>query len=753
MNAFINFMKRNYKILAIVVLLAGALLSFTLLPKQVKENDPEKDKVLIELLTYVIQKAHYSAPAIDDAFSKGVYKHYLEALDPSKRFFTQADIDEFSKYETKLDDQINARDLSFFNLTYTRLMDRIKESEGFYKEILAKPFDFSKDETFNVDYEKQPFVKNDAELRTRWEKQLKLSVLSTVTDKQKLQDAPPADKVKKEGSAVIESETTAKVTDKKADGTKKTFAELEKEARESTLKSLNDYFDFVGDLKRDEWFNIYLNAICERFDPHTFYFAPDDKEKFDTSMRGSLEGIGARLQKKNDFVEISELIPGGPAWRGKDLEQGDLIMKVAQGKDEPVDISGMRLDDVVKKIKGPKGTEVRLTVKKVDGSTKVIAIVREVVEIEETYAKSSVVNKNGKLYGVINLPKFYIDFENQDNRDAAKDVAAEVKKLKAQGVEGIIMDLRDNGGGSLKTVVDIAGLFITKGPIVQVRSFAGQQDGERREVIDQLPDNDPSVQWDGPLVVLINNFSASASEIFAAAIQDYNRGLILGSKQSYGKGTVQNIIDLNPLVRNNSFGNLGAVKTTTQKFYRINGGSTQREGVASDIVMPDKYSYMEIGERDSDNALPYDKIPAAKYNAVKNNFTSIITSSKNRMATNAQFKLMDESAKWLSDKKDENTFSLNIDKFKAEQAKSEAMAKKFKPLNEYTNTLKFDALNVEKESFKKDPALAEKKKIWYESLSKDIYVEEAINVLDDMQPKGTKAAATIAKKDKQVKTR
>jgi carboxyl-terminal processing protease len=752
MNAFINFMRRNYKILAIVVLLAGALLSFTLMPKQ-KENDPEKDKVLVELLTYVIQKAHYNAPAIDDAFSKGVYKQYLEALDPSKRFFTQADIDEFAKFETKLDDQINARDLSFFNLTYTRLMERIKESEGFYKAILAKPFDFSKDENFNVDYEKQPFVKNDAELRTRWEKQLKLSVLSTVTDKEKLQDAPPADKVKaKEGSAVIETTPPAKVADKKADGTKKTFTELEKEARESTLKSLDDYFDFVGDLKRDEWFNIYLNAICERFDPHTFYFAPDDKEKFDTSMRGSLEGIGARLQKKNDFVEISELIPGGPAWRGKDLEQGDLIMKVAQGREEAVDISGMRLDDVVKKIKGPKGTEVRLTVKKVDGSTKIIAIVREVVEIEETYAKSSVVNKNGKLYGVINLPKFYIDFENQDNRDAAKDMAAEVKKLKDQGVEGIIIDLRDNGGGSLKTVVDIAGLFITKGPIVQVRSYAGQ-DSSRREVIDQLPDTDPKVQWDGPLVVLINNFSASASEIFAAAIQDYNRGIIMGSKQSYGKGTVQNIIDLNPLVRNNSFGNLGAVKTTTQKFYRINGGSTQREGVASDIVMPDKYSYMEIGERDSDNALPYDKIPAAKYATVKNNFTSVIANSKNRMANNAQFKLMDESAKWLSAKKDENTFSLNIDKFKAEQAKSEAMAKKFKPLNEYKDNLKFDALAVEKDALTKDPALAEKKKIWYESLSKDIYVEEAVNVLDDMQAKGTKAAATIAKKDKQVKTR
>jgi len=756
MNAFINFMKRNYKILAIVVLLAGALFSFTLLPKDVKENDPEKDKVLIELLTYVIQKAHYSPAAIDDAFSKGVYKHYMEAIDPSKRFFTQADIDEFSKYETQIDDQINKRDVSFFNLTYARLLERIKESQGFYKEILAQPFDFSKDESFNVDYEKQPYVKNDAELKTRWEKQLKLSVLSSVTDKQKIQDTP-ADKLKeKEGSgavAVDEAAKGTKLSDKKADGTKKTFAELEKEARENTLKSLDDYFKSIYEIKRDEWFTMYLNAICERFDPHTFYFAPDDKEKFDTSMRGSLEGIGAKLQKKNDLVEIDELIPGGPAWRGKELEQGDLIMKVAQGKDEPVDISGMRLDDVVKKIKGPKGTEVRLTVKKVDGSTKVISIIREVVELEDTYAKSSVVNKNGKLYGVIYLPKFYIDFENQDNRDAAKDIAIEVERLKKQGVEGIIMDLRDNGGGSLKTVIDISGLFIDKGPVVQVRSYA-EEDGQRKEVIERLEDTDPKVQWNGPLVVLINNFSASASEIFAAAIQDYNRGIIMGSKQSYGKGTVQNIMDLNRFVRNNSFGNLGAVKTTTQKFYRINGGSTQREGVASDIVMPDKYSYIEIGERDADNALPYDKIPTAPYKAVKNNFAPVIANSKKRMAVNEQFKLMDENAKWIGEKKDDDTFSLNIDKFKAEQEKNEAIAKKFKPLSTYTNTLKFDALPYEKELFKKDPALAEKKQRWYESLSKDIYVEEALNVLDDMQPKGaTKSAATISKKDKLVKTR
>jgi len=527
---------------------------------------------------------------------------------------------------------------------------------------------------------------------------------------------------------------------------KKTFAELEKEARESTLKSLNDYFGMIDDLKRDEWFTIFLNSIAERFDPHTYYFAPDDKEKFDTSMRGSLEGIGAKLQKKSDYVEISELIPGGPAWRGKDLEQGDLIMKVAQGDKDAVDIAGMRLDDVVKKIKGPKGTEVRLTVKKVDGSIKVIPIVREVVELEDTYAKSSVVKKDGKTYGIIYLPKFYIDFENKDNRDAAKDVALEVKRLKEQKVDGIIMDLRDNGGGSLKTVVDITGLFIPQGPVVQVKST-----GKQKEV---LADTDSSVLWDGPLVVMVNNFSASASEIFAAAIQDYNRGIIVGSKHTYGKGTVQNLIDLNQFVRGNDLGDLGALKTTTQKFYRINGGSTQREGVSSDIVMPDRYSYIDMGERDIDNAMPWDKIDAANYKAVKSNFDAPIANSKKRMAENEQFKLMDENAKFIFAKKDDNTYNLNVDKFKAKVAETEAAAKKFKALSDYKNNLTFDALPYEKAIFEKDASLAEKKKRWYESLSKDIYVEEALNVLDDMQPKGAKNnALTVNKKEKQIKTR
>ncbi len=723
MNAIFNFMKKNFKIVLVVAALSVALWSF--IPKET--NDPEKDKLLLELLTFVIQKGHYEPKAMDDNFSKGVYKDYLSAIDPAKRFFLQSDIDEFAKYETQIDDQIKNKDLTFFDLTYNRLIQRMEESKKFYKEILDKPFDYSINEEFNTDYEKMPYSKNTAELKDKWRKQIKLSTLSSLTDKQKLEE----DKLK--------ADATYKM---------KSYEVLEKETRESSRKSLDDNFGFIKDLNREDWFGVFVNAIAERFDPHTSYFAPDDKDKFDVSMSGTLEGIGARLQKKNDFTEITELISGGPAWRDKELEPGDVIMKVAQGDKEPVDVVGMRLDDVVKKIKGPKGTEVRLTVKKVDGTIKVISIIRDVVEIEETYAKSSIVKKDGKLYGVIHLPKFYINFENKDSRDAAKDITLEIDRLKKQGVEGIVMDLRDNGGGSLRTVVDIAGLFIDEGPIVQVKSA-----GKEKEV---LSDTDSKIQWDGPLVIMINNFSASASEILAAAIQDYKRGVVIGSKQSYGKGTVQNVIDLNQLVRNSSVGDLGALKTTTQKFYRINGGSTQLKGVSSDVVMPDRYSYIEIGERDTENAMPWDKIDPAQYKVwdKSQNFDYAVNNSKKRMAQNPQFQLIDENAKWLSKRKDESTYSLNINEFKKEQSTLETEANKFKAINEYKDNLVFSSLPYEDALIQKDSVLKEKRDRWHESLSKDVYVEEALNVLNDLQKQSSdvKPMVNLKKKEKLVKS-
>ena len=704
MKPIFLFMKRNYKVLLVVLALSVAMWSF--IPKE-NTTDPEKDKLLIELLTFVIEKGHYNPAAIDDTFSKGVYKDYLEALDPSKRFFLQSDIDEFSKYETQIDDQINNKELTFFDLTYTRLMKRMNDSKAYYEEALSSPIDYKKDETISTDYEKLPYAKNEKELKDRWRKQVKLSTLSSLVEKEKVQEEKLKSKDNKDAP--------------------KTFAELEKETRASTLKSLNDNFGFIKDLNRDDWFSIYINAISSRFDPHTSYFAPNEKERFDVSMSGKLEGIGARLQKENDFTKITELISGGPAWRGKQLEAGDLILKVAQGNGEAIDVVGMRLDDVVKKIKGPKGTEVKLTIKKPDGTIKVISIIRDEVEIEETYVKSSVVEIDGNKYGIIYLPKFYIDFENKDSRDAGKDVAIEVERLKKEGVQGIVMDVRDNGGGSLKTVVDIAGLFIEQGPIVQIKSAAG-----KKEV---LYDRDAKLQWDGPLVVMINEFSASASEILAAAIQDYKRGVIVGSKQSYGKGTVQNVIDLNQFVRGSTYGDLGALKTTTQKFYRINGGSTQREGVKSDIVMPDKYEYLKMGEKDVDNAMPWDKIDPAEYKVwtKQHNFDLAIAESKARLANNPQMQLIEDNAKWIDQRSKENIYSLQMDKFKAEQKALEEKNKKYKPITDYKNDLKFMSLPYEDEMVKNDTVLKEKRDRWHESLSKDVYVDEALHILNDMQ--------------------
>ena len=729
MNVILSFMKKNIKIIAFVAILSAALVSF--LPKQEK-SDPEKDKALLQLITFVIEKGHYEPKVIDDNFSKSLYKSYINGLDPSKRLFLQSDIDEFSKYETLLDDQIKTQDLSFFDLTYNRLMQRTEESKSYYKNALAKPFNYNENEVLDTDYEKSPYTKTTSELKDRWRKQIKLSTLASLTEK--LEFEKQKDSLSK----------TAQTKLKKEDLEPKSFEKLEKETRESSLKSLDEVYIFMSDLTREDYFGIYLNNISETFDPHTSYLAPNDKEKFDVSISGKFFGIGARLQKKNDYTEITELISGGPAWRGKELEAGDVVMKVAQGTEEAVDIVGMRLDDVVKKIKGPKDTEVRLTVKKTDGSIKVISIIRDEVEIEETYAKSSIVEKNGVKYGVIYLPKFYIDFADRDGRDAAKDMKIELERLKKDGVQGILLDLRDNGGGSLSTVVDIAGMFIEEGPVVQVKEV-----NRDREV---LSDRDKNVLWDGPLVVMINNFSASASEILAAAIQDYKRGIVVGSKHSFGKGTVQNVFELNRYIRNSDFGDLGALKTTTQKFYRINGGSTQLKGVASDVHMPDRFSYVEIGESDMENVMPWDKIEAANYQAwTIPNYDNIIAKSRARLSQSKQFALIDDNAKWLSKRRDEYVYNLNLKKFEAEQKAIEQEIKKYKPISTYKTDLQFKSLPYEIAIMQKDTLLKEKRVRWHESLAKDAYVEESLNILEDMQPSGGKKTAVPSSKTKKGK--
>jgi carboxyl-terminal processing protease len=731
MKNIIEFMKRNYRVLLVVGILAAGLWSF--IPSK-KASGDDKDKMLIELLSFVLEKGHFSPIELNDNFSKKAYASYIESLDPTKRYFIQSDINEFQKYENSIDDMIKSKDLAFFDLTYKRLMQRMKESKDIYTEILSKPLNLNDDETISVDYEKLPYASSKADLNARWRKQLEFAILSDITDKEDIQKAF-------ETSEKINPETTEKKDAVKSEP--KSFEELEKSARKNTESNLNNNFSFIAELTREDWFSIYINAIVTQYDPHTYYFSPEDKEKFDVSMSGKFEGIGARLQKKNEGIEVSELISGGPAWRGKLLEQGDVIIKVGQGNEEPIDISGMRLDDVIKKIKGPKGTLVKLTVKKVDGSVKVIPIMRDEVETEETFAKSTTVNKDGKLFGVIYLPKFYQSFENKSQRDAFKDVAQEIERLKALNVQGIVMDLRDNGGGSLETVVKMTGLFIDKGPVVQVKPANGKAQ--------VLPDTDAKVQWDGPLVVMINNYSASASEIFAAAIQDYKRGIIIGSKQSYGKGTVQNVFELNEFVRGNQYGDLGALKTTTQKFYRVNGGSTQLEGVKSDIVMPDRFSFMETGEKDEKSALPWDKIEPAIYTPLNVSFDKVIANSKNRIASNESFNLITENAKWINNRKEDNTISLNYTAYKKELADIETQTKKFKDIEKFKNNLTFTSLPYELEIMAKDDLLKEKRERWHAELVKDVYMTETLNVLNDLTSKDVNTTLVKGKKAKKTK--
>lgn len=700
MTAIWQFMKRNYKVLLLVVALAAALWSF--MPfKKATEPDPEKEAFLMGVLNFVLQNAHYHPADLNDAFSEKVYTNYLNIIDGNKRYLLQSDIDELNKFKTELDDEFKAQRIDFFNKSYPMVEARIQEAKAYYKEILAKPLDFSVNESINTDYEKQPWAKNKEELKDRWRKQLKLSVLSTIEDNLKLQENDSLNKLPK-----------------------KSFTELEKEARETTLKSLNEFFEFFEEISREDWLSMYINTLLEQFDPHTNYLAPDDKQKFDESMTGSMEGIGAQLRKKDQNTEITEIIPGGPAMRQGELENGDVILKVGQGNEQPVDIIGMRLDKVVKMIKGKKGTIVNLTVKKVDGSVKIISITRDKFEIEDTFAKSTVIETPQGKYGMIHLPKFYINFENKENRDAYKDVAKEVEYLKEQNVEGIIIDLRNNGGGSLQTVVDMVGLFIPQGPVVQVKAKSGTSE--------VLYDRDNKTQWTGPLVVLINNYSASASEIFAAAIQDYNRGLILGSKHSFGKGTVQNLLDLNRF-GDKKIGDLGAMKFTSQKFYRVNGGSTQLKGVESDIVLPDRFLYIDTGERDNDNAMNWDKIAMSKFTSFNNNFATVIDKSKKRIAANKEFKLIDESAKWVKSQQDDNTFSLKYEDYLAKSKQLEQQSKKFNALKDYKNSLTFKSLPYDEALFKNDTVLQNKRKRWHKNLNNDVYVEEAVNVLTDIK--------------------
>jgi len=681
-------MKFNF--LHIVAIVAIILFGFSF--SEDKFSDPNKEKLLIEVVKYVVEKGHYSTLDINDDISEKIYNTYLEQLDAQKRFFLQSDIRQFEKYKFKLDDQLKDQDLTFFNLVYETSRKRINEVKDYYEEIMNNSFDFSSNEDINLDFENKSYARNNNEIKNRWRKQLKYSTLDIISLKL-------GDSIK-----VIDNKTR-------------------NESMTLIKKNTDDFFDYVEEMDRDDWFANYINAFLNQLDPHTVYFNPEDKDRFDTNISGKFDGIGARLQKTEGTVKIVDIIVGGPIWKDKLLDVGDIILKVAQENQDPVNIIGMKLDDAIKLIKGPADSFVTLTVKKISGEIKDVLIKRGVVELEELYAKSTLINKGDKNYGYISLPKFYIDFSDRKSRNSANDVKNEIIKLKNNGISGLILDLRNNGGGALQTVVDMTGLFIERGPIVQVKST-----GNRKQI---LYDKDPQVVWDGPLVILMNKMSASASEILAGALQDYNRAVIIGNEKSFGKGTVQNVIDLNRFISNSSY-DLGALKITTDKFYRINGESVQLEGVKSDIVIPDSYKYIFNGEKDEKNPLQWDKITPANFDkwAKRDYLNKISSENQSRIDNDDYYSLINDRAQWLKDQQSNKTISLNFNSYNNFLTKQREKNKRFESLNKYENTLNFKLLKTEKQYIMSNKELLSSRNRWHRNLTKDLYLEEGVKALE-----------------------
>ena len=665
-----------------------------------------KNQILLDMLMSSLNQAHYSPLKIDDEFSEKAFTLYLKRLDNNKKFLLQTDVDALAKYKKTIDDEITNGTFDFYNLSTTLINKRIQEKENWTKELLDKPLDFTADDEYEIDGDKVKFVSTEVELKAEWKKMLKYQVLSRLDDLLTNQEKA---KEKKDSVFVVKS-----------------YDSLEVDARRKTLKANTDWFKRLNKITAKDRFSTYVNTITGLYDPHTEYFAPKDKKKFDQSMSGQFEGIGARLQSKDGILKVSEVIVGSPSFKQGELKAGDEIHKVAQGKNEAVDITNMDMDDAIELIKGKKGTEVRLTVKKPDASFQIIPIIRDVIEMEETYAKSAIIT-NKKKIGYIYLPMFYADFTRNGAHRCSADMKKEIEKLKAQGVEGIVIDLRDNGGGSLQEVVEMAGLFIPKGPVVQVKSKAGS--------INVMEDKNSDVVWDGPLAIMVNHGSASASEILAAAIQDYKRGIIVGT-QSFGKGTVQSFLDLDQylLPQFDTIRPLGSVKITMQKFYRINGGATQLKGVMPDVVLPDPYALLDIGEKDLDYPMPWDEIAKATYGEYKIiNYEKAKKGSAERLKNSAAFKLIEAEAKEIKTKKDDTKYSLKLEKYRAEQKEMRAQNKKYDALKADITGFNAELTSVDSDAMKSDTVKLNKEIKWTKNIRKDNYIFEVTNVMNDMK--------------------
>lgn len=681
------------------------------------QNDDEKMQTTMVSVGNTLSYLSYSPKPINDAYSQDVYKKYLENIDPMKRYFLQSDINEFSKSEKKLDDYLKAGDISFYKLTTDRLYQRVDQIDKITQDILSKPINLNEDEELILEPKIKKNPANDKELYSEWKKYIKYNILQEM---QSLTDKEEAQKKKKDSVIAHKLPDTIKYVP--------LTMEQKKAKAISEVKDLTqDVFRRFKKRKKKDWFSIYMNAYTEVFDPHTNYFSPKDKEDFDSGFSGKIIGIGAQIAEKRGKLFIGPLVVGAPAWKSKLVNEGDEVLKVKSlPKEEAVNVVGMLVDEAVRLIRGAKGTEVTLTLKKKDGSIREVKLIREEVEIEDTFAKSiAITASNGKKYGFIYLPSFNADFEDpKGGRNASDDVKNEILKLKFQNIDGIILDLRNNGGGSLTEVVDIMGLFMNNGPVVQVKNGDGK--------IEVLKNKTNNPIWTGPLVLMQNELSASASEILAGAIKDYNRGIIIGAPHSFGKGTVQTFVPLNRFLSTED--DYGSIKLTIQKFYRISGKSTQLLGVKSDIVMDDYFTYDEIGEKYDDYALPWDQIKAAGYKTLEEpDYANIILKHQERIKTNKNYQLLVESAKWRQNLAKEEKISLKQDQFFDTMKKRKEYIKKFDVLTKFNNGLNFIQHPSEVERVKKDEVFATKSKNWIKNLKRDLYLQEAVEVISDMK--------------------
>lgn len=688
------------KVLLIITLAAVAILLSNALFTDSVEN---RGRFLSQLIYSGLENWHYSGKKIDDEFSKNAFGEFLEVLDPNKRFLLQEDIEMLRRYKYKIDDQFADGSTMLMKFATNRLEKRIQQVMNFYHEILEKPFDFTQEESLELDPDKRSYCSNLTELKEYWRKILKFRTLIRYINLMRAEKKSKPD------------------------------AHLEEKARNATAKSIKNIFNRLLQTYKNDALSLYFNSLVQVYDPHTTYFLPLDKETFDMQMSGSFEGIGARLREEDGYVTVASIVPGGPSWKQKQLQPADAILKVGQGDEEPEDIVGMRVQDAVKLIRGKKGTLVKLTVKKPDGQIVVIPIVRDVVVLEETFARSAILSqeKPGKTFGYIFLSRFYNDFSRRDGRNSTDDVKKELEKLKAKKVDGIILDLRNNTGGALQDALRMSGLFISKGPIVQVK--------DKKNGIQVLKDPDPKTIYKGPLVVMINSLSASASEILAAALQDYGRAVIVGSNHSFGKGTVQAMVNLDRFISRKSpeEKSLGALTITVQKFYRINGTSIQQKGVTPDIILPDQFSALNIGEKHLHFSLNWDSIPAANYNKWSRhsfNTKTLAVKSKDRINKNPKFQLLNNHIQRLKQRRNETLQSLQLTQVMEQQ---EAIRKETETLNKSQEESCSITVTPSQEIVKKSSEQLfkiekEREKEWFSQIDKDLLLKEVMAVLIDM---------------------